>query len=96
MRVLAVSAPLVGHAFPLLALALRSAGHEVLIATGGDAVAGRDSGLPVDDVAPGFRMGPVATPVLAANTAEVRAEMPRPNRRRWFPASRTLSALPDA
>jgi hypothetical protein len=54
-----VSAPLIGHAFPLvpLALALQSSGHEVLVATGGDALAVRDSGLDVDDVAPGFSMG---------------------------------------
>src|SRR5688572_29075954 len=77
MRVLVVSAPLVGHVFPLvpLALALRSSGHEVLVATGGDAMAARESGLPVEDVAPGFRMGPVATRMLLRHPLAARAEL---------------------
>jgi UDP:flavonoid glycosyltransferase YjiC (YdhE family) len=56
MRVLFVSLPGIGHAFPMvpLAWALRSAGHEVLIATAGPAVAVENAGLPVVDVAPGF------------------------------------------
>ncbi|GAA5192740.1 salmochelin biosynthesis C-glycosyltransferase IroB [Rugosimonospora acidiphila] len=39
MRILFVSAPLVGHLFPMLPLALaaRDAGHEVMIASGGEA-----------------------------------------------------------
>ncbi|WP_309114588.1 hypothetical protein [Saccharothrix sp.] len=38
MKVLFVSAPLVGHVFPMipLAKALRAAGHEVVLATGAD------------------------------------------------------------
>lgn len=51
MKVLVVSAPLVGHLFPLLPLAaaLRAAGHDVLLAAGGDARDG--GGLPLRDIA---------------------------------------------
>ncbi|MEJ2856088.1 MULTISPECIES: nucleotide disphospho-sugar-binding domain-containing protein [unclassified Saccharothrix] len=60
MKVLFVSAPLVGHVFPMvpLATALRAAGHDVLLATGGDALA--VEGVDVVDVAPGIRFGRVA------------------------------------
>ncbi|TQS46808.1 glycosyltransferase [Cryptosporangium phraense] len=57
MRVLVVAAPVPGHVLPLLPLsrALAAAGADVLIATGGDAIAPVErSGLPVEDVAPGF------------------------------------------
>jgi len=52
MRVLVVAAPLVGHLTPLLPLAgaLRVAGHEVLVATGGDAAGVDTGGIPVQDV----------------------------------------------
>jgi UDP:flavonoid glycosyltransferase YjiC (YdhE family) len=58
MRVLFVSALGVGHVFPIipLAWALRTAGHEVLVATGGDALSARDAGLPVADAMPGVDM----------------------------------------
>ncbi|MEO3778846.1 nucleotide disphospho-sugar-binding domain-containing protein [Micromonospora sp. B11E3] len=48
MRVLVVSAPLIGHVFPLLplAVALRQAGHEVLVATGADGLAAARAGVP--------------------------------------------------
>lgn len=51
MKVLVVSAPLVGHLFPLLPLAnaLHDAGHDVLLAAGGDARDG--GGLPLRDIA---------------------------------------------
>ena len=77
MRVLIVSAPLIGHVFPLvpLALALRSSGHEVLVATGGEAMAVRDAGLAAEDVAPGFRMGPVAARTLLRHPLAARAEL---------------------
>jgi UDP:flavonoid glycosyltransferase YjiC (YdhE family) len=79
MRVLVVSAPMVGHVLPLLPLAgaLRDAGHEVLLATGPEAVsAARSSGLEVRDVAPGLRVGPsfgrtaLRHPVMAVRAAD--------------------------
>jgi UDP:flavonoid glycosyltransferase YjiC (YdhE family) len=57
MRVLFVCTPGLGHLFPMvpLAWALRCAGHEVLVATAGPALAAAaQAGLPVVDVAPGF------------------------------------------
>ncbi|KAA2261320.1 DUF1205 domain-containing protein [Solihabitans fulvus] len=56
MRVLFVSTPGIGHVFPLvpLAWALRVAGHEVLVATTGSALAVADAGLPVANLADGF------------------------------------------
>ncbi|MET7402844.1 nucleotide disphospho-sugar-binding domain-containing protein [Dactylosporangium sp. NPDC005572] len=77
MRVLLVAAPLLGHVFPLVPLgrALRDAGHEVLVATGGDAVKVAGSGLPVEDVAPGFAMGRVALPVMLRHPLIARAEL---------------------
>jgi UDP:flavonoid glycosyltransferase YjiC (YdhE family) len=55
MRVLFVSLPGIGHAFPgvPLAWALRAAGHDVLMATAGDALVVAEAGLPVVDVASG-------------------------------------------
>ena len=55
MRVLVVSAPGVGHVFPMVPLtwALRASGHDVLVATSSDALAVADAGLPVTDVLPG-------------------------------------------
>ncbi|GAA4698442.1 nucleotide disphospho-sugar-binding domain-containing protein [Phytohabitans rumicis] len=56
MRVLFVSTPGIGHVFPMvpLAWALRSAGHDVLVATAGPALAVERAGLAVVDVATGF------------------------------------------
>jgi UDP:flavonoid glycosyltransferase YjiC (YdhE family) len=62
MRALFVASPMVGHVLPLmpLAAAFRDAGHDVLVATGGDGVgAARTAGLPVRDVAPGVSVGRV-------------------------------------
>ncbi|MFC0431465.1 nucleotide disphospho-sugar-binding domain-containing protein [Kutzneria buriramensis] len=55
MRVLVVSAPGVGHVFPMVPLtwALRASGHDVLVATSSDALAVADAGLPVTDALPG-------------------------------------------
>lgn len=73
MRVLVVAPPLLGYAQSLVPLAweLRTAGHDVLFATAGEAVRVAESGLPVVDVARGFelrrtirRMG-LRNPVLA-------------------------------
>ncbi|MDQ0841399.1 nucleotide disphospho-sugar-binding domain-containing protein [Streptomyces sp. V1I6] len=58
MRVLFVSYPAIGHVFPVipLAWALRSAGHEVLVASAGDALEAANAGLHVADVSPGFEL----------------------------------------
>ncbi|MFC0545392.1 nucleotide disphospho-sugar-binding domain-containing protein [Kutzneria chonburiensis] len=55
MRVLVVSAPGVGHVFPMVPLtwALRAAGHDVLVVTSSDGLAVADAGLPVVDALPG-------------------------------------------
>ncbi|MFD3745615.1 glycosyltransferase [Nocardia sp. NPDC058633] len=54
MRVLFVAMPLIGHLFPMLPLArrLRELGHDVMVATGGDAAAVVRTQLPVIDIAP--------------------------------------------
>lgn len=77
MRVLVVSAPLIGHIFPLvpLARALQEAGHEVRVATGGDGMAVTGAGLAADDTAPNFTMGPVALPILLRHPLIARAEL---------------------
>lgn len=68
---------MLGHVFPLvpLARAVRDAGHEVLIATGGEALAVRQSGLPVHDVAPGISFGRIAASVLLRHPLIARAEL---------------------
>ena len=78
MRVLFVAAPLVGHVFPLmpLARALHGAGHDVLVATGGDgmrAVAG--AGLEVRDVAAGLRFVPTALRAMLRHPTLIRREL---------------------
>ena len=77
MRVLIVSAPLQGHLLPLipLALACRDAGHDVLIASGGDALAVDLAGLPAHDVAPGFTFGRIAGRVLLRHPLLARKEL---------------------
>lgn len=77
MRALFVSAPLLSHAFPLvpLATAMRDAGHEILVATGGGAVTVRAAGLAVRDVAPGFQFRPVAQRTMMRHPLVARAEL---------------------
>ena len=77
MRILFVSAPLIGHLFPMvpLAVALREAGHEVRVAAGGDAAAARPAGLDVDDVVPGFDFSRIARRVLLRHPLIGRAEL---------------------
>ncbi|PWU47852.1 glycosyltransferase [Micromonospora sp. S4605] len=77
MRVLVVSAPLIGHVFPLvpLTVALRDAGHEVLVATAADGLDVARSGLPVRDVAPGFDFGRIARGMLLRHPLVARAEL---------------------
>ncbi|MBE1484585.1 nucleotide disphospho-sugar-binding domain-containing protein [Plantactinospora soyae] len=77
MRVLFASAPLLGHVFPMvpLAEALRAAGHEVLLATGGDGLDVRRTGLPVADVAPALRFDRIARRVMLRHPLIARAEL---------------------
>lgn len=76
MRVLVVTAPLREHTYPLVPLAweLRTAGHEVLLATAGDAVRVADSGLPVADVARRFDLHRVRRRMAVRNPLLARAE----------------------
>jgi UDP:flavonoid glycosyltransferase YjiC (YdhE family) len=77
MRILVVASPLQGHVLPLipLAAASRDAGHDVLIATGGDNLTIDLDGLPVHDIAPGFRFGAVAGRVALRHPLRVRREL---------------------
>jgi UDP:flavonoid glycosyltransferase YjiC (YdhE family) len=86
MRVLVVASPGTGHVFPLVPVswALRSIGHDVLVASAGDGVQrAASAGLTAVDVAPGVDMyevfqsvgrtfggwGPHPTPALARERA---------------------------
>ena len=78
MRVLVVAAPLLGHVFPLvpLALALRDAGHDVVVATGGEALRVRESGLHVEDVVPStVRFGPIALRIMVTHPLVAKREL---------------------
>jgi hypothetical protein len=77
MRVLVVSTPLQGHLLPLIpfAAACRDAGHDVLIASGGEVLGLDLEGLPRRDIAPGFRIGQVATPVMLRHPVLAAREM---------------------
>ncbi|MCO1660923.1 glycosyltransferase [Pseudonocardia humida] len=77
MKVLAVAAPLVGHLTPLLPLAgaLRAAGHDVLIVTGGDAASVDTGDIPVRDVLGALSMGRIAAPIALARPRLAALEM---------------------
>jgi UDP:flavonoid glycosyltransferase YjiC (YdhE family) len=78
MRVLVVSAPLVGHLFPLVpfAHALDAAGHEVLVATAAEAVpAARAAGFAAEDTAPAFRFGRIITRLMLTHPLLAKAEL---------------------
>jgi UDP:flavonoid glycosyltransferase YjiC (YdhE family) len=77
MRVMVVAAPLQGHLLPLipLAAACRDAGHDVLLASGGDALSVDTAGLPAHDIAPKFRFGRVAGRLLLRHPVQGRREM---------------------
>ncbi|MGP4019600.1 nucleotide disphospho-sugar-binding domain-containing protein [Saccharopolyspora sp. 5N708] len=77
MRILVVAAPLLGHLFPLMPLArvLRDAGHDVLAATAGDALAARQNGIEIEDVAPGFDFGRIARRIMLRHPLLARAEL---------------------
>lgn len=72
-----VSAPLLGHVFPLvpLARALRSAGHDVLLATAADGLAVGASGLPVEDVAPDLKFDRIALRMMLRHPVIARREL---------------------
>ena len=76
MRVLVVTAPLPEHTYPLVPLAweLRTAGHEVLLATAGEAVRVADSGLAVADVARHFDLRRAMRRMALRNPLLARAE----------------------
>lgn len=77
MRVLVVSAPLPGHLLPMLPLAdaLWNSGHEVLVASGGDALAGGTGNLPAIDVARNVRFGRIAATAMVTHPVTARAEL---------------------
>jgi UDP:flavonoid glycosyltransferase YjiC (YdhE family) len=77
MRVLVVAAPLLGHLLPLvpLARALADAGHDVLLATAGDAITGPDVRLPIENVAPTFHFGRIAAGTMLRHPLIARAEL---------------------
>lgn len=77
VRVLVVSAPLTGHLLPLLPLAdaLWDSGHEVLLASGGDALDADTGSLPVIDVARNLRFGRIAARSMVAHPVTARAEL---------------------
>jgi UDP:flavonoid glycosyltransferase YjiC (YdhE family) len=77
VRILVVSAPLLGHVFPLvpLAQALQSAGHDVMLATAADGLAIDGSGLPVTDIAPAFDVRRIAMRTLLRHPLIGRAEL---------------------
>ncbi|TCK27406.1 nucleotide disphospho-sugar-binding domain-containing protein [Pseudonocardia endophytica] len=77
MRVLVVSAPLPGHLLPMLPLAdaLWNSGHEVLVASGGEALAAGTGNLPAIDVARNVRFGRIAATAMVAHPVTARAEL---------------------
>ncbi len=77
MRVLVVASPLTGHVLPLvpLALALRDAGAEVVVATAGDGVAACPPELRPADVAPGLRLGPLFGRIVLRHPLLARREL---------------------
>lgn len=59
-----------------LALALRDAGHDVVVATGGEALRVRDSGLHVEDVVPrNVRFGPIALRIMVTHPLVAKREL---------------------
>jgi UDP:flavonoid glycosyltransferase YjiC (YdhE family) len=77
VRVLIVSAPLLGHLFPMipLARALQNSGHELLVATAGDALAVREIQLPTEDIAPTFQFGRIARRTMLRHPMIAKAEL---------------------
>jgi UDP:flavonoid glycosyltransferase YjiC (YdhE family) len=68
MRVLITTSPGIGHLYPVIstAWALRAAGHDVILATGGHQELAANAGLQVVDTAPGVDFGSVFRGFFAA------------------------------
>ena len=77
VRVLVVASPLTGHVLPLvpLALAMRDAGAEVVVATAGDGIAACPPELSPADVAPGLRLGPLFGSLMLRHPLLARREL---------------------
>jgi UDP:flavonoid glycosyltransferase YjiC (YdhE family) len=75
MRVLFVSSPGIGHVFPMvpLAWALRTSGHDVMLATAGSGLVAAQAGLPVVDVLPGFDFESMRAHIARENPELVKA-----------------------
>jgi UDP:flavonoid glycosyltransferase YjiC (YdhE family) len=76
MRVLVITAPFTAHTYPLVPLAweLRTAGHQVMLATAGEALRAAESGLPVADIARGFDLARTMRRFSLRNPMLARAE----------------------
>ncbi len=77
VRVLVVSAPMLGHAFPLVPLtrALQDAGHDVILATAADALAAAAAAVPIENIAPTFAFGRIAWRTMLQHPLIAKAEM---------------------
>ncbi|GJF02856.1 glycosyltransferase [Pseudonocardia sp. D17] len=77
MRILVVAAPLVGHLLPMLPLAhaLADDGHEVVIASGGDAARRDTGGIGVVDVAQDVSFARCAARTMLAHPRLARREL---------------------
>ncbi|GIF12857.1 nucleotide disphospho-sugar-binding domain-containing protein [Actinoplanes teichomyceticus] len=74
MRVLFLSTAGFGTVSPLVPLtwAFRAAGHDVLVGTFGEGFVAGHAGLPIADIAPGFRMEDYVGGVIAADPTHLR------------------------
>jgi hypothetical protein len=77
VRILVVSAPMLGHVFPLVPLsrALHAAGHDVVIATGAEGLAVSRAGLPVENVAPKISFAAIAMRTMLRHPVIARSEL---------------------
>lgn len=77
MRILFVSAPLVGHLNPLVPFvqAAQRQGHDVAVASGGDAMQGLPDDVERIDIAPRFDFGRIARTVMLRHPLVARAEL---------------------
>jgi hypothetical protein len=99
MRVLVVASPLPGHLLPMvpIARALRDAGHDVVVGTGGDCLPICPPDLTTADVTPGLRMMPLFLrfltrhPRLAREASAGRDEI-RTGAVLWAPVSDRMTA----
>ncbi|WP_448624050.1 glycosyltransferase [Geodermatophilus sp. URMC 64] len=103
MRALVVATPLPGHLLPLLPLAaaLEAAGHDVTLATCGDARAVCPPQLAAADVAPGLRLFPLMLRFAARHPRKARAaaagrDDPRDIGLLWAPVNARMADGVDA